>query len=145
MERLNDDECCGGGCGGRQWRVIEGGGAVARDAARPIPEDYGLAAADLRIWYSPGRAGAVLALLATLGMASTEAFSGARYSDPWILGALGGLLYGGLIGGFGGLGLLVLVHWCDPLIGMAWPQYARLRRYRDALAAARAAEERDGP
>jgi len=135
MERLDENQP-----GERRWRVIEGGGA-AEDAARPIPEDYGLTAADLRIWYSPGRAGAVLALLATAGMAWTEAVSGARYANPWILGALGGLLYGALIGGFAGLGLMVLVHWCDPVVGWAWPQYARLRRYREALAAARAAEQ----
>ena len=35
---------------------------------------------------------------------------------------------------------MVLVHWCDPLVGMGWPVYARLRRYREDLAAARAAE-----
>ncbi len=134
MERLDEDERPQ-----RRWRVIEGGGA-SEDAARPIPEDYGLSPADLRIWYAPGRVGAVLALTATVGMAAVQAYGGARMTDPWILGALGGLLYGGLIGGFAGLGLLVLVHWCDPMLGLAWPVYGRLRRYREALAAARAAE-----
>lgn len=112
---------------------------VAWDAARPVPEDFGLTPEDLRIRYAPGRAGAVLALAATAGTAGLQALDGVRYADPWILGAVGGLLYGTLIGGFAGLGLLALVHWCDPLIGWAWPAYARLRRYREALAAARAA------
>lgn len=158
MERLDDDGCCPR----RQWRVIEGraiagggcpGGAsglapdgdappdgAAQAAARPVPEDYGLTPEDLRIWYAPGRAGALLALAATVWMASVQAYDAGRLSDPWILGALPGLLYGALIGGFAGLGLMVLVHWCDPLVGMAWPAYARLRRYRDALAEAVAAE-----
>ncbi len=129
--------------------MIQGGGApvsapasvsTADDAARPIPEDYGLTPADLRIWYAPGRVGALLALAATAGMAALEAWSGLRSVDGWVLGVLGGLLYGALFGGFAGLGLMVLVHWCDPLVGMAWPVYARLRRYREDLAAARAAE-----
>ncbi|MDQ2105527.1 hypothetical protein [Azospirillum isscasi] len=159
MERLDDDE----GCPRRRWRVIEGGGTpcgasgpapdcgapagrtvaetVAPEAAaRPVPEDYGLTRDDLRIWYAPGRVGALLALAATVWMAGVQAYDAGRLSDPWILGALPGLLYGAMIGGFAGLGLLVLVHWCDPLVGMAWPVYARLRRYRDALAAAVAAE-----
>lgn len=152
MERLDDD----GGCPRQRWRVIEGGGSscgapgaqrcdappdgVAEAAARPVPEDYGLTQEDLRIWYAPGRVGALLALAATVGMAGIQAYDAGRLSDPWILGALPGLLYGALIGGFAGLGLMVLVHWCDPLVGMAWPVYARLRRYRDALAAAVAAE-----
>ena len=152
MERLNED----GGCPRRSWRVIEGGGSpcgapgaagcdappdgVAEAAARPVPEDYGLTPEDLRIWYAPGRVGALLALAATVGMAGVEAYDAGRLSDPWILGALPGLLYGALIGGFAGLGLMVLVHWCDPLVGLSWPAYARLRRYRDALAAAIAAE-----
>ncbi len=128
MERLHDDQ---------RWGATGGHGASA--SARPIPEDYGLTPDDLRIWYAPGRAGAVLAVLATTGTAVAEAIAGARHADPWILGAVGGLFHGGLLGGFAGLGLLVLVHWCDPLIGRAWPEYARLRRYRDALASARAA------
>lgn len=153
MERLEDD----GGDPRRRWRVIEGGGppveasgpprhgdarpdGAAEATARPVPEDYGLTREDLRIWYAPGRVGALLALAATVGMAGLQAYDAGRLSDPWILGALPGLLYGTLIGGFAGMGLMVLVHWCDPLVGMAWPAYARLRRYRDALAAAVAAE-----
>ncbi|WP_175429706.1 hypothetical protein [Azospirillum argentinense] len=157
MERLEDD----GGDPRRRWRVIEGGGTpvavsgtprdgdarpdgvpdgVVEAAARPIPEDYGLTREDLRIWYAPGRVGVALALAATVGMAAVQAYDAGRLSDPWILGALPGLLTGTLIGGFAGMGLMVLVHWCDPLVGMAWPTYARLRRYRDALAAAIAAE-----
>ncbi|WP_200477464.1 hypothetical protein [Azospirillum brasilense] len=153
MERLEDD----GGDPRRRWRVIEGGGApveattaprvgdarpdgVVEAAARPVPEDYGLTREDLRIWYAPGRVGAALAVAATVGMAAVQAYEAGRLSDPWILGALPGLLTGTLIGGFAGMGLMVLVHWCDPLVGMAWPAYARLRRYRDALAAAVAAE-----
>ncbi|WP_448206171.1 hypothetical protein [Azospirillum sp. sgz302134] len=137
MERLDENERPN-----RRWRVIEGGGGggASEETARPVPEDYGLTPADLRIWYAPGRVGALLALAATAGMAALQAYDGARVSDPWLLGALGGLLYGALIGGFAGLGLLVLVHWCDPMVGWAWPVYARLRRYREALAAARAAE-----
>ncbi len=157
MERLEDD----GGGPRRRWRVIEGGGTpvavsgaprdgdarpdgvpdgVVEAAARPIPEDYGLTREDLRIWYAPGRVGVALALAATVGMAAVQAYDAGRLSDPWILGALPGLLTGTLIGGFAGMGLMVLVHWCDPLVGMVWPTYARLRRYRDALAAAVAAE-----
>lgn len=138
MERLDEEERPS-----RRWRVIEGGGA-SEDAARPVPEDYGLTPADLRIWYAPGRVGAVLALVATVGMAALEAYEGARGAESWLLGALGGLLYGGLIGGFAGLGLLVLVHWCDPMVGWIWPVYARLRRYREDLAAARTAERSAG-
>lgn len=108
--------------------------------ARPIPEDYGLTAADLRIWYAPGRAGVGLALLIAAGAAVAQAIEGARYSDPWVLGAFSGLLYGLFIGAAAGLGAMVLVLWADPLIGRAWPVYGRLRRYREALAVARRAE-----
>lgn len=108
-----------------------------RIGARPIPEDYGLTAEDLRIWYSPGRAGVLLALLVTVGLALSYAIDGSRQSDPWIWGALLGLLYGAFFGGFAGLGALVLIHWADPLLGRLWPVYGRLRLYRDALQAAR--------
>lgn len=152
----------------RRFRVIEGGAGTAPEAppaihpsgqaapggadtpapsapkdikaARPVPEDFGLTSADLRIPYAPGRVGALLAGIATVGMAGLQAYSGFVTSDPWILGLVVGLLYGGLIGGFAGLGLLVLVHWGDPVLGWLWPVYGRLRRYREALAAARAAE-----
>ena len=97
------------------------------DAARPVPEDYGLEAEDLRLWYSPGRAGAILMVVSTLGLAVERAV---------------GFCYGALLGGFVGLGGLVLLTWGDPILARAWPTYGRLRRYREALAAARAAERR---
>lgn len=111
------------------------------DAARPVPEDYGLNAADLRIRYAPGRVGAVLLLAITATTALVEAVAGARHVEPWPLGAVTGLLYGVFLGGFCGLGAMVLVHWCDPLLGRVWPTYGRLRRYREALSAARKAEK----
>lgn len=110
------------------------------ERARPIPEDYGLTAADLRIWYAPGRAGAVLAVLIAAGSALTQAIDGAQWSQPWILGAVSGLLSGAFIGGLAGLGAMVMVHWVDPLVGRAWPSYGRLRLYREALSQARRAE-----
>lgn len=112
------------------------------DAARPVPEDYGLEAGDLRLWYSPGRAGAILMVASTLGLAVERAFDGAAHTLPQWLGAAVGFLYGALVGGFVGLGAMVLLIWCDPLLGRSWPTYGRLRRYREALAAARAAEDR---
>jgi len=108
--------------------------------ARPIPEDYGLTAADLRIWYAPGRVGAVLAGLIAVGTALMQAIDGARWSEPWILRAVSGLLSGAFIGGLAGLGAMVVVHWIDPLVGRAWPSYGRLRLYREALSQARRAE-----
>ncbi len=115
-----------------------------QQAARPVPEDYGLEAGDLRLWYSPGRAGAILMVVATLGVAVERAFDGAAHTLPQWLGAVVGFFYGALLGGFAGLGGMVLLLWCDPLLARAWPTYGRLRRYREALAAARAAEERHG-
>ncbi|HYG87485.1 MAG TPA: hypothetical protein VD978_14595 [Azospirillum sp.] len=112
----------------------------ATEAARPVPEDYGLEAGDLRLWYSPGRAGAILMVAATLGLAVERAFDGAAHTLPQWLGAVVGFFYGALLGGFVGLGAMVLLIWCDPLFGRIWPTYGRLRRYREALAAARAAE-----
>ncbi len=108
--------------------------------ARPIPEDYGLTASDLRVWYAPGRAGAAVGLVIAAGTALIQAIDGGRHADPWILGAVSGLLYGAFIGGLAGLGGMVLVLWADPVIGRLWPVYGRLRRYRDALAQARRAE-----
>jgi len=122
---------------------------VRPEAARPIPEDYGLTAADLRIWYAPGRAGVGLALLIASGAALSQAIEGARFSQPWILGALSGLLYGAFIGGLAGLGAMVVVLWADPFVARLWPTYGRLRRYREALASARQVEDGqaapDGP
>ncbi|SMH62698.1 hypothetical protein [Azospirillum agricola] len=120
------------------------GGAAARNGfARPIPEDYGLTAADLRIWYAPGRVGLILALLVAGGTALMQMLANLRYTPPsildWILTALSGLLHGAFIGGLAGLGAMVLVHWIDPLIARSWPVYGRLRRYREALAQARRA------
>ena len=112
------------------------------DAARPVPEDYGLEAEDLRLWYSPGRAGAILMAASTLGLAVERALDGAAHTLPQWLGAVVGFFYGALLGGFVGLGAMVLLIWCDPLFGRWWPTYGRLRRYREALAAARAAEQR---
>lgn len=104
--------------------------------ALPIPEDYGLTADDLRIWYAPGRAGVALALLVAIGTIVMQAIEGARYAEPWVLGALSGALYGALIGLFAGLGVMAAVIWADPLLARAWPTYGRLRRYRDAVSAA---------
>ncbi|WP_448192288.1 hypothetical protein [Azospirillum sp. sgz301742] len=112
------------------------------EAARPVPEDYGLEAEDLRLWYSPGRAGAILTVLTTLGMAVNGAIDGAAHTLPQLLGAVVGFFYGALLGVFAGIGVMVLLLWCDPLLARSWPTYGRLRRYREALAAARAAEER---
>ena len=114
---------------------------VRPGAARPIPEDYGLTAAELRIWYAPGRAGVALALLIAAGAALSEAIDGAQHSQPWILGALSGLLYGAFIGGLAGLGAMVVILWADPLVARLWPTYGRLRRYREALASARQADD----
>ncbi|WP_372396574.1 hypothetical protein [Azospirillum sp. HJ39] len=107
-----------------------------KEAALPIPEDYGLTANDLRIWYAPGRAGVALALLVATGTIVMQTIEGARYAQPWVLGALSGALYGTLIGIFAGLGVMVAVIWADPLVARAWPTYGRLRRYRDAVSAA---------
>lgn len=112
------------------------------EAARPVPEDYGLEAEDLRLWYSPGRAGAILTVVATLGMAVNGAIDGAAHTLPQLLGAVVGFFYGALLGVFGGLGGMVLLLWCDPLVARSWPTYGRLRRYREALAAARVSEKR---
>ena len=109
-------------------------------AARPVPEDYGLEAEDLRLWYSPGRAGAILMVTATLGLAVERAFDGAAHTLPQWLGALVGFFYGALLGGFVGLGGMVLLLWLDPVLARSWPKYGRLRRYREAMAEARAAE-----
>ncbi|MCG5240569.1 hypothetical protein [Azospirillum doebereinerae] len=114
---------------------------VPPGAARPIPEDYGLTAADLRIWYAPGRAGVAVALLVAAVAALSQAIEGARFSQPWILGALSGLLYGAFIGGLAGLGAMVMILWADPLVARLWPTYGRLRRYREALASARQVED----
>ena len=116
----------------------------ATEAARPVPEDYGLEAGDLRLWYSPGRAGALLMVAAPLGMAVERAIDGAAHTLPQWLGAMVGFFYGALLGGFVGLGAMVLLIWCDPLFGRLWPTYGRLRLYREALAAARAAERHHG-
>lgn len=127
----------------RSLRLVAGSdltAAARAGRARPIPEDYGLTAADLRIWYAPGRVGAVLAVLVAAGSALMQAIDGARWSDPWILGALSGLFSGAFIGGLAGLGAMVMVHWTDPLLGRLWPPYGRLRRYREALSEARRAE-----
>lgn len=112
----------------------------ATEAARPVPEDYGLEAGDLRLWYSPGRAGAILMVASTLGLAVERAIDGAAHTLPSWLGAMVGFCYGALLGGFAGLGAMVLLIWCDPMLGRWWPLYGRLRRYREALAAARAAD-----
>ena len=107
-----------------------------QETARPIPEDYGLTADDLRIWYAPGRVGVALALVVAAGTMIIQAIEGARYAEPWVLGALSGGIYGAFIGSFAGLGAMVAVIWADPLVARAWPTYGRLRRYRDALATA---------
>lgn len=104
---------------------------------RPVPEDYGLTLDDLDIRYAPGRAGAVLAVAITAASAVAEAWWDLRGGR--LLGSLGSLLYGGLLGAFGGLGAFALVYWADPLVGRLWPVYGRLRRYREALAEARRA------
>lgn len=112
-------------------------------AARPVPEDYGLEAEDLRLWYSPGRAGAILMVLSTFGLAVERAFDGAAHTLPHWLGALVGFFYGALLGGFVGLGAMVLLLWFDPVLARSWPKYGRLRCYRDALAAARTAAQKE--
>lgn len=109
-----------------------------QEAARPIPEDYGLTAEDLRIWYAPGRVGIALALLVASGTIVMQGIEGARYAQPWVLGALSGGIYGAFIGSFAGLGTMVAVIWADPFVARAWPTYGRLRRYRDALTTAKA-------
>ncbi|WP_029009869.1 hypothetical protein [Azospirillum halopraeferens] len=115
----------------------------ARPASgRPVPEDYGLTLDDLNIPYAPGRVGVVLAVLITLASAVAEAWWDLRGGRA--LAAAGSLLYGGMLGAFGGLGAFVLVHWADPLIGRMWPVYGRLRRYREALADARRASGDEG-
>lgn len=109
------------------------------DAARPVPEDFGLTVEDLKISYSPGRAGSLLAIATTLVTAVYVGLDWWLWTNPWM--SVLGVLYGSLLGGFAGLGILALIHWCDPLLGSFWPTYARLRRYREALATARKAEE----
>ncbi len=116
-------------------------GPLRPEAARPVPEDYGLTAADLRLWYAPGRVGTALGLLIAAGNAAAQAIAGAARAEPWILGAVSGLFEGAFLGGLAGLGAMVLVHWADPLVARLWPPYGRLRLYREALSEARRADE----